>query len=119
MITSAESAQNPLPWTVSIVFETPTETTLGFTEDIVGTGLFTTRFNTLLSPPPGEGLVTFTGKYPPVVIISGVTFNVNWLELTYVAERHCPFRLTDAPETKSEPETTNVNDPLFASTLFG
>jgi len=54
------------PFTVNVNAPEPTNTLVGESVVMVGTGLFTVKLTEFDVPPPGVGLTTVTGSTPPL-----------------------------------------------------
>ena len=61
-----EDATKLVPVTVISGVGEPTARVVGDTDETEGAGLITVKFAEFDAPPPGEGLVTTTGKIAPV-----------------------------------------------------
>jgi len=83
---TVEEFKKLLPLMVRACAGEPTVIELGESEVTAGTGLPTVKSTAFEAPPPGEGLVTTTGKLPAVVRSFVVREIVSWLGFTNVGE---------------------------------
>ena len=97
-----------LPFTVRVNPAPPTITVAGESEFKTATGLLTVKVAVLDEPPPGAGLVTWTGAVPAVAMFAAGTEAVSCEALTKVVARLLPFQLTTEPDTKFDPFTVRV-----------
>jgi hypothetical protein len=79
---AVEDETNPNPLTVRASAAEPTDAAPGETEVIPGTGLSTLKTVEFEAPPPGDGFMTTTLKFPADVNSAVVRAIVNWLPLT-------------------------------------
>lgn len=81
----------------------------GLIEATVGTGLSMVKLTELDAPPPGKGLVTFTGTVPPVASwLARILTVIVVPPLETVPVLLVPLKFTFAPVTKFVPVTVSV-----------
>jgi 3,4-dihydroxy-2-butanone 4-phosphate synthase len=108
-----------VPFTVSVNAAPPAARVLGFSEVIVGAGLFTVKLVAVEIPPPGAGFVTVTGNVPAAAISAAVIAAVICVPLTNVVVRAFPLNFTAEAATNPVPFTVNVNAAPPAVALAG
>jgi hypothetical protein len=97
----------------------PAVVPFGFSEEIVGAGLFTVNVEFPEVLPPGAGFVTVTLNVPANAMSGAVIDAVTWVAFTNVVVRAVPLKFTTAPETKFVPLTVSVNPAPPAVALVG
>jgi hypothetical protein len=108
-----------VPFTVSVNAAPPAVALDGASEVIVGTELLTVKFEGAEAPPPGPGLLTTTGKDPPVAMSAAVTAIVTCVAETNVTVLAAPLNVPVAPLTKLAPLMVSVNAAPPAEALAG
>ena len=84
---------NPVPARVTSAAGEPTAMTPGETEVTAGGGLFTVKFAGCDEPPPGEGLITTTGKTPPAACSDALSATAICCELVYATVAGSPLNV--------------------------
>jgi hypothetical protein len=97
----------------------PTETLLGESVVMVGTGSLTVKLAAPEVPPPGFGLVTVMLTVAALTRSLAGTCAVILVALENVVVSAAPFQLTTEPLTKLVPFTVNVNEAEPAVALAG
>jgi hypothetical protein len=100
---AVEDATNPDPFTVRVSAAEPTDPASGETEVIAGIGLSTAKIVEFEDPPPGNGFVTTTLKFPADANSAVVSPIVNSLALMKLTLCNAPLELTEEEEMKPEP----------------
>jgi len=107
------------PFTVSVKAGPPTTVVAGERPPIAGVGLLMVKVELFELPPPGAGLTTVMGTFPPAAISLAEIWAVSTVELLKVVVRMLPFHCTVEDEMKLLPFTVSVNAAPPAVALLG
>ena len=107
------------PLTVSVKVDPPTTALPGERPLIAGVGLLMEKAKLFELPPPGAGLTTVIGTFPPPAISLAEICAVSTVELLKAVVRLLPFHCTVEDEMKLLPFTVSVNAAPPAMALLG
>jgi hypothetical protein len=110
---TVELETNPLPFTVSVSGPVPAVADIGEMLEIEGCGFGTIEIVKLTAgeiPPPGDGFVTITPKFPTLARSDAFRLIVNLESSTKEATRGDPLNVTDEEERNPVPLIVRVSE---------